>query len=108
MSTWTPESISGLGATTDLPTLGKIFGISRARAYEMAHTGEWQQAGIRIVPLGMKYRVVVHSILDVLGHRDAEPAAEGLPSNGQEQAPPDTADDAITEPSSQLAAWNIR
>ncbi len=109
MSTWTPESISALGATTDLPTLGKIFGNSRARAYEMAHTGEWQQAGIRIVPLGMKYRVVVRSILDVLGHRDAEPAAEGgLPGNGQQQAPPDTADDAITEPTSQLAGRNIR
>ena len=52
---------------------------------------------------------MVRSILDVLGHRDAEPAAEGgLPGNGQEQAPPDTADDAITEPTSQLAGRNIR
>ena len=55
MSTWTPESIRALGVKTDLPTLGKIFGISRARAYQMAHTGEWEQAGIRILnflPLG--------------------------------------------------------
>ncbi len=77
MSTWTPESISALGATTDLPTLGKIFGISRARAYEMAHTGEWQQAGIRIVPLGMKYRVVVRSILGVAVAEDFQDRLDG-------------------------------
>ncbi len=71
MSTWTPESIRALGVKTDLPTLGKIFGVSRARAYQMAHTGEWEQAGIRIVPLGSKYVVAVQSILEVLGHGDA-------------------------------------
>ena len=75
MSTWTPEAIRALGVRTDLPTLGKIFGISRTRAYQMAHTGEWEQAGIRIVPLGSKYVVAVQSILDVLGHGDAEPGA---------------------------------
>ena len=71
MSTWTPEAIRALGVTTDLPTLGKIFRISRTRAYQMAHTGEWEQAGIRIVPLGSKYVVAVQSILEVLGHGDA-------------------------------------
>ncbi len=76
MSTWTPESIRALGVRTDLPTLGEIFGISRTRAYQMAHTGEWEQAGIRIVPLGSKYAVAVQSILDVLGHGDAEPGPE--------------------------------
>jgi hypothetical protein len=35
MSTWTPEAIRALGVTTDLPTLGKIFRISRTRAYQM-------------------------------------------------------------------------
>lgn len=73
MSTWTPEAIRALGATTDLPTLGKIFRVSRTRAYQMAHTGEWEQAGIRIVPLGSKYVVAVQSVLEVLGHRDAGP-----------------------------------
>ena len=108
MSTWTPDSIRALGATCDLPTLGKIFGISRSRAYVMAHTGEWEQAGIRIVPLGTKYRVAVQSILDVLGQADAEPGAgPGLPGNGHEPAPQATTDDAITEPG-PLAAWNIR
>jgi hypothetical protein len=72
MTTWTPEAVRALGVRTNLPTLGEIFGISRARAYQMAHTGEWEQAGIRIVPLGSKYVVVVQSILEVLGHGDAE------------------------------------
>src|SRR5205823_998022 len=67
-SQWTHEAIRGLGATTDLPTLGSIFGVSRWRSYQMAHTGEWEQVGIRIVPIGSKYRVVVVSILEVLGY----------------------------------------
>jgi hypothetical protein len=99
MSTWTPEALRALGATCDLPTLGKIFGISRSRAYQMAHTGEWQQAGIRIVSLGSKYRVAVQSILEVLGHGDAEPGpGPGLPGNGHEPAPQSAAHDAIIEP----------
>ena len=109
MSTWTPESIRALGVKTDLPTLGKIFGISRTRAYQMAHTGEWEQAGIRIVPLGSKYVVAVQSILEVLGHGDAEPGAgTGQPGNGQVQSAGNAADDAITGPSGPVAAWNLR
>lgn len=108
MSKWTPGSIRALGVRTDLPTLGKIFGVSRSRAYEMAHTGEWQQAGIRIVPLGAKYVVAVQSILDVLGHGDAEPGpGPDLPGSGHEPVPQTAADDAITEPG-PLAAWNLR
>jgi hypothetical protein len=76
MSTWTAEAIRALGVRTDLPTLGEIFGISRARAYQMAHTGEWERAGIRIVPLGSKYAVAVQSILDVLGYGHPGPVPE--------------------------------
>jgi hypothetical protein len=64
---WTPEAIRALGATTDLPTLGEIFGLSTWRSREMAKTGEWEQAGIRILKMGSRYRVTVPSILDVLG-----------------------------------------
>jgi hypothetical protein len=78
MSTWTPEAIRALGVTTDLPTLGKIFRVSRTRAYQMAHTGEWEQAGIRILPLGGKYVVAVQSVLEVLGHGDTGPG-DGTP-----------------------------
>ena len=109
MSTWTPESIRALGVKTDLPTLGKIFGVSRTRAYQMAHTGEWEQAGIRIVPLGSKYIVAVQSILDVLGHSENEPAgAADQPGKGQAQPAGNAADDAITEPPGPVAAGNLR
>jgi hypothetical protein len=64
---WTPEAIRALGATTDLPTLGEIFGLSTWRSREMAKTGEWEQAGIRVLKMGSRYRVTVPSILDVLG-----------------------------------------
>ncbi len=65
-SQWTPEAIRALGATTDLPTLGSIFGLSTWRSRQMAHTGEWEQAGIRILKIGNRYRVAVPSIVNVL------------------------------------------
>jgi hypothetical protein len=75
---WTPEAIRALGATTDLPTLGEIFGLSTWRSREMAKTGEWEQAGIRILKMGSRYRVTVPSILDVLG----VPGDDGTPADG--------------------------
>ena len=105
-SQWTPEAIRGLGATTDVPTLGSIFGVSRWRAYQMARTGEWEQIGIRIVPVGTKYRVGVTSILEVLG--DAGPDDSGTGSGpsiiGDPQAARNEAGGTVTEPSSPVAA----
>ena len=104
-SQWTHEAIRALGATTDLPTLGSIFGVSRWRAYQMAHTGEWEKVGIRIVPIGTKYRVAVQSILEVLrydgaasgtGHQQSPP--------GQMRAPGNVTDNTITEPPAPAAA----
>lgn len=68
MSSWTAEAIQALGPTTDLPTLGSIFSCSRWKAYQMARTGEWEKVGVKIVRLGSKYRVVVASVLEVLGY----------------------------------------
>ena len=76
---WTPEAIRALGATTDLPTLGEIFGLSTWRSREMAKTGEWEQAGIRILKMGSRYRVTVPSILGVLG----VPGDDGTPADGE-------------------------
>lgn len=66
-SQWTPEAIRSLGSITDVPTLGSIFGLSTWRSRQMARTGEWEKAGIRIIKVGRKYRVVVMSILNVVG-----------------------------------------
>ena len=85
-SQWTPEAIRALGATTDLPTLGSIFGLVPWRSHQMAHTGEWEQAGIRILKIGNRYRVAVPSIVDVL-------------TNGGTT----TADGTVIKPSGQAA-----
>jgi hypothetical protein len=85
-SQWTPEAIRALGATTDLPTLGSIFGLGRWRSYQMAHTGEWEQAGIHVIRIGARYRVSVQSILDVLTPGGGTPATPG--SHGQTEHGP--------------------
>ena len=66
---WTPAAIRslGLGPTTDLLTLGSIFGVSRWKAYQMRRDGRWEQLGIKIIPVGSHYRVSTASILTVLG-----------------------------------------
>jgi hypothetical protein len=105
-SQWTPEAIRALGPTTDLPTLGSILGVSRWKAYQMAQTGEWEQVGIRIVPIGAKYRVAVQSILEVLGYNDTPGSGTGPEPSAprHSQAPRNMADDAITKPSGPVAA----
>jgi hypothetical protein len=78
---WTQEAIRALGPTTDLPTLGTIFECSRWKAYQMARHGEWGRLGIKVLSIGSKYRVVVQSILDVLGYG---PADMDRPADGQQ------------------------
>jgi hypothetical protein len=76
---WTPEAIRALEPTTDLPTLGAIFECSRWKAYQMARHGEWERVGIKIIPIGSKYRVVVQSILDVLGYGRSDLSTQEAP-----------------------------
>jgi hypothetical protein len=95
--TWTPEAIRGLGPTTDVPTLGAIFECSRWKSYQMARHGEWERVGIKVIPIGSKYRVVVQSILDVLGYGcgdvGASRTADALPDHrGTGRSAPDRAD----------------
>lgn len=98
-SQWTPEAIRGLGATTDLPTLGDIFGLSTWRSRQMARTGEWEQAGIRIIKIGNRYRVAVPSILDVLSNdgQAGTDTDEGISAALREQVPETAADGSVTE-----------
>jgi hypothetical protein len=72
MTKWTPEAIRALGPTTDLPTLADIIECSRWKSYQMAQHNEWEQLGIKVLSIGSKYRVVVQSILDVLGYGPAD------------------------------------
>jgi phospholipid N-methyltransferase len=89
---WTREAIRGLGPTTDLPTLGAILECSRWKAYQMARQGEWEQVGIKVIQIGAKYRVVVQSILDVLGYDSGDVGAspadldahDGLPRSARQ------------------------
>jgi hypothetical protein len=99
-SPWTPEAIRALGATTDLRTLGSIFGLSTWRSRQMAHTGEWEQAGIRILKIGRRYRVPVPSILTVLGDGKAPGADAGTEASAapQVRAPGNAADGTLVEP----------
>ena len=76
---WTPEAIRALGPTTDLPTLGTIFECSRWKSYQMARHGEWERVGIKVIPIGSKYRVVVQSILEVLGYGSGDSGASKAP-----------------------------
>ena len=103
-SQWTPEAIRALGATTDLPTLGSILGVSRWKAYKMAQAGEWEEVGIRIVPIGSKYRVAVQSILEVLGYSD--PAD---PGNGHEPSVPvhERADETVADHDASEASRRV-
>jgi hypothetical protein len=103
-SQWTPQAIRALGATTDLPTLGSIFGLGRWRSYQMAHTGEWEQAGIRIIPVGARYRVAVQSILEVLGQGAPNTEADGNHTEPRPVPPPEAGNGAAGQPSSDRAA----
>lgn len=63
----TREELLGLPATTDLPTLGRAFGISEPTARERHRRGEWERMGIHVLRLGQKQRVITADILRVLG-----------------------------------------
>src|SRR4051794_41351845 len=73
---WTETRIRGLGAVTDLPTAGHIFGLGRSLAYELAKNDQFPAPVLRI---GSRYRVPVAGILTALGipaAGDLTPAAE--------------------------------
>jgi len=107
--TWTPEAIRALGPTTDLPTLGTIFKCSRWKSYQMARQGEWERVGIKVIPIGSKYRVVVQSILDVLGYgRSDVGTQEALPLMESVRSSEETYGSPAREPSRPVAARTKR
>jgi hypothetical protein len=60
---WTEQRIRALGAVTDLPTTGRIFGLGRSLAYDLARNGDFPVPVIRV---GARYRVPVAAILAAL------------------------------------------
>lgn len=60
---WTEQRIRALGAVTDLPTAGAIFGLGRALAYELAKNDDFP---VPVIRAGTRYRVPVAPILAAL------------------------------------------
>ncbi len=73
---WSEERIRALGAITDLPTAGRVFGLGRALSYELARTGGFPAPVIRV---GARYKVPVAGILTALG---LQPSSGDLTSGG--------------------------
>ncbi|GIM90162.1 helix-turn-helix transcriptional regulator [Paractinoplanes toevensis] len=72
-TTWTPERIHALGLHTDIATAARIFGVSRAAAYDLAKRGQFP---VPVLRFGTRYRVPVAAILQALrlSAGDAPPA----------------------------------
>ncbi|WJK33122.1 helix-turn-helix domain-containing protein [Solwaraspora sp. WMMA2065] len=60
---WTADRIRALGPVTDITTAARIFGLSRAAAYELAKRGQFPVAVLRF---GSRYRIPVAAILHAL------------------------------------------
>jgi hypothetical protein len=86
---WTERRIRALGAITDLPTAGRIFGIGRANSYQLARTDQFP---VPIIRVGSRYKIPVASILTTLGlpaTSDLTPGAKRSADHHHEISSPD-------------------
>jgi hypothetical protein len=60
---WTEQRIRALGLVTDVATAARIFGLSRAAAYDLAKRGQFP---VTVLRFGSRYRVPVAAILQAL------------------------------------------
>ena len=60
---WTETRIRALGLVTDVATAARIFGLSRAAAYDLAKRGQFP---VTVLRFGNRYRVPVAAILEAL------------------------------------------
>jgi hypothetical protein len=58
------EEIRQLGPTTDVPTAGAIFGLSRTQSYVAIQRGQFP---VNVIRIGRRVVVPVAPILDLLG-----------------------------------------
>jgi hypothetical protein len=72
---WTAERIRGLGIVTDLTTAARIFGLSRAAAYDLAKRDQFP---VTVLRFGSRYRVPVAAILHAL-HLPADDRPDATP-----------------------------
>lgn len=72
----TRDELLALPVTTDLPTLGRAFGISEPVTRERHRRGDFEAMGIRVLRLGAKWRVITADIWQVLGIQRETDAAE--------------------------------
>lgn len=79
MKPLTRDELLALPATTDLPTLGRAFGVSEPVARERHRRGEFEDMGIRILRLGAKWRVITADVLRVLDIKPDMDAAGPAP-----------------------------
>jgi hypothetical protein len=80
MKQLTRAELLALPPATNLPTLGRAFGISEPVARERQRRGDFAAIGIRILQLGAQYRVVTADILRVLGIDPETQAAGSAPT----------------------------
>jgi hypothetical protein len=104
-SRWTADAIRALGAITDLQTLADIVGCSLWMSRKMARTGEWERQGIKIIRIGVHYRVGVGSLLDVLGFSSGDLSTPGTAHADElDQADGNATDSAVTQAPGSVAA----
>ena len=104
-SKWTAEAIRALGAVTDLQTLAGIFECSLWMSWKLARTGEWERQGIKIIRIGVHYRVGVGSILDVLGFSSGDFSTPGAADADEaDQAGGNAGDSVVTQASEPAAS----
>jgi hypothetical protein len=63
----TREELLALPPAIDLATLGRAFGVSESVIRERRRRGELEQMGIRVLRLGLQYRIPLADVLAVLG-----------------------------------------
>jgi hypothetical protein len=76
---WTAERIRALGPVTDVATAARIFGLSRASAYDLARRGRFP---VSVLRFGTRYRVPVAAILRALH----VPVDDGRPDTSSSDA----------------------
>ena len=62
-TSWTIDTISALGPTTDVVTAGRILGIGRTTSYALAKNGTFP---IVVIAAGSQYRVPTQAIINAL------------------------------------------